>query len=519
VSNRFTNRTSGFVTSVAAGRGRGRMLATSLLRLSALFTSVALFAQQSHAIAAPPPPCPKEIAHKSTPQLIRMLKNPGDSLYRSMPSSWTRDCAREALSKRGASVVPALMQLRQGSDSELDFFATSTIGAIGDAARGVVPELIQELEANNFHDPGEIGRALDIYGALEGIGEGSRPAIPLLIQKSLSQKKDLPANGERIEAIRVLGALGKYDSDQVVPHLARLLDDSSVAIAAAKALEAIGNPARSSFPAVRSHLAVAISTNQRDIAAALISTLRRLGKNSVTIPILISMLNTPGMGKPAANALGNIGRPAAAAVPSLIRRLDSSDLDSGERFQDIAALAAIDKQSHAILERILLEATRDHEKDGLGDLYAASVLAAIDPLPSDLAPKLVAAVQAGGSDEGMRYELAQALANTHTAIGEQTLKHLRAEAAVVATAPTRTAPTSTPIHFEHSAGSDLIDGPPIDHLSKEQLESLFADCQKYPAKKTARGPYGAAYCEAAITAWGNLPLEVVPIRPPGYVID
>jgi hypothetical protein len=38
------------------------------------------------------------------------------------------------------------------------------------------------------------------------------------------------------------------------------------------------------------------------------------------------------------------------------------------------------------------------------------------------------------------------------------------------------------------------------------------ECEKYPADKSARGPYDAAYCEVAMAAWADAPLQIVPIK-------
>ena len=37
------------------------------------------------------------------------------------------------------------------------------------------------------------------------------------------------------------------------------------------------------------------------------------------------------------------------------------------------------------------------------------------------------------------------------------------------------------------------------------------ECEKYAPEKSARGPYEAAYCEEAIAAWSDSPLQMVPI--------
>jgi hypothetical protein len=57
----------------------------------------------------------------------------------------------------------------------------------------------------------------------------------------------------------------------------------------------------------------------------------------------------------------------------------------------------------------------------------------------------------------------------------------------------------------------LIHTPPIAQLAAEQLRSLSMDCEKYVPDKSTRGPYDAAYCEEAIAAWSDSPLQMLPI--------
>jgi hypothetical protein len=59
--------------------------------------------------------------------------------------------------------------------------------------------------------------------------------------------------------------------------------------------------------------------------------------------------------------------------------------------------------------------------------------------------------------------------------------------------------------------SRLIHSPPINQLADQQLRALSMECQKYEPDKSTRGPYDAAYCESAIAAWGDAPLQIVPI--------
>jgi len=59
-----------------------------------------------------------------------------------------------------------------------------------------------------------------------------------------------------------------------------------------------------------------------------------------------------------------------------------------------------------------------------------------------------------------------------------------------------------------------IHSPPIGQLDLDQLKALALECEKYLPGQFARGPYDAAYCQAAIDAWGDSPLQMLLI-PPG----
>jgi len=57
----------------------------------------------------------------------------------------------------------------------------------------------------------------------------------------------------------------------------------------------------------------------------------------------------------------------------------------------------------------------------------------------------------------------------------------------------------------------LIHTPPLKQLDLRQLKALSIECEKYLPGQFARGPYDAAYCQAAIDAWGDAPLQIVRI--------
>jgi hypothetical protein len=62
-----------------------------------------------------------------------------------------------------------------------------------------------------------------------------------------------------------------------------------------------------------------------------------------------------------------------------------------------------------------------------------------------------------------------------------------------------------PIRLKHS--------PPVGRLDPQELRSLSMECEKYPPNNSMRGRYDAVYCEQAIAAWGDSPLQMVIIPP------
>jgi hypothetical protein len=77
--------------------------------------------------------------------------------------------------------------------------------------------------------------------------------------------------------------------------------------------------------------------------------------------------------------------------------------------------------------------------------------------------------------------------------------------------PKQSAVPGQPAVAAQPAAPRLIHSPPIRQLVPEQLRALSMECEKYAPEKSARGPYEAAYCEEAIAAWSDSPLQMIPI--------
>jgi hypothetical protein len=66
---------------------------------------------------------------------------------------------------------------------------------------------------------------------------------------------------------------------------------------------------------------------------------------------------------------------------------------------------------------------------------------------------------------------------------------------------------------EYDKTPELIHSPPLRGLNPTQLRALSMECEKYLPGRMARGPYDAAYCEAAIAAWSDSPIQMIQIPP------
>jgi hypothetical protein len=59
------------------------------------------------------------------------------------------------------------------------------------------------------------------------------------------------------------------------------------------------------------------------------------------------------------------------------------------------------------------------------------------------------------------------------------------------------------------AASRFVDTPPVERLTPDQLHDLAKRCDRYPPEGPARGPYDAKYCEAALAAWSDSPIQML----------
>ena len=320
---------------------------------------------------------------------------------------WAAKCASEALSRKGEEAVPALISLMESHNANTELLALSA--ACGDGHRGesAVPYILYRIRST------DLAFAQLAFHTLACMQEGARPAIPLLLEKSLQSIPGAPAQ-QGNAAIEALGELSALDPDTIIPHITKLLDSPIHTVAAAEALEKIGDPARDSLPNIRRRLDSAIKGREAAPVASLISAMTVLGSAADNIEFFISLLGQPVAGPLAAKALGNIGGEATSALPFLVRALNDPRIKSGDRYSYIAALASIAPESTSTRRMLLREATRD---DGsLSFMEAASRLSEMDPLPANFAPLLAKRIESLDENDSTAYLLKKALDHTHTGL-------------------------------------------------------------------------------------------------------
>ncbi len=368
-----------------------------------LVAAVILMTHQTANALSPvlPPPCPPNLSTKSAEQLANRVADPSKA-------DWWRECAANALAEKGAEAVPVLIRLLQYGDLSTQFLAINYIYEAqehGGAGREAVPLIVRRLKIYNLDNPYISDHIYSVYWALAALGKDATLAIPVLIEKSRSDKPGVPVP-ESYWAIHALGRIGKYDAKRVVPHLILLLDEPSHRVDAANALAEMAASARSAVPALTRHLETGGLTSSSDkFSGSLMWALARCGDSGTTVPILMPILVAPGFEIQAAHALREIGPPARPAVPYLLSRLENSSSTAGEKITDVLALLVIDPDSIETLQRILAQATRSNSYD------IADALAHVKALPAALAPDLQKAIDT--SSDPIRQLYIDALEQIH----------------------------------------------------------------------------------------------------------
>jgi len=260
-------------------------------------------------------------------------------------------------------VVGTLIKLVEGKDAAMAAGAVNVLRLIGPGAAPAVDALLKYAERGDA----KVRRSV-IY-SLGKIGPSADRAVPMIIQAFKS-----PDRNHRESAAYALGNIGQ-PIETVVPVLIAALGDGDNVIRerGALGLGKIGPPAVKAQAALRK----ALKDTDRTVASRAAWALGRLGaSDEQTIAMLIESLQSTDIntlaaaalgkaGKPgidalvkmlardpvrrllAVRALGQIGRPAAAAAPAVRKAIDDKDANVRR-----AAALALDKIFLAPAKRV-----------------------------------------------------------------------------------------------------------------------------------------------------------------------
>jgi len=237
--------------------------------------------------------------------------------------------ALRGMGPKAKAAVPALCEMSKDGNVELRRFAVGALATIGPAASGAVPALIERLQDSD----GKIR----VYAswALGSIGSAAKESVPALIGTLKDMEKE-----SRESATWALGKMGP-EAKAAIPVLietAKMDRDHGLA---AEALGRIGVEAKAAVPTLVALLEKSPAQSRVRVALA---HWRITGQEETAVKVLRATLTDKqsSVRCDAADALGEMGSKAKAAVPTLIEMMQKKT--GNDRFADIeAAVQALRK--------------------------------------------------------------------------------------------------------------------------------------------------------------------------------
>jgi HEAT repeat protein len=329
---------------------------------------------------------------------------------------------------KAAGVMPVLIEALEDDNPETGCRAARKLAGFGPAAREAVPALLAAVKSAKpglqamasyalWRVDDRLKEPIDCLVALLGhresearyeaavqlhaMGSAAREAVPALCAALSDSLKEV-----RKEAAQALAAIHAQPA-VAVPALANALKDPEwiVRCYAAEALGQFGAAAASASDCLREALRDKESHVQVDAA---LSCWKIEGKTERALPVLLRVLNEAASTyapQAAAEALGQIGPPAKAALHALTAALQHED-----RGLRIAAAGAVWKiaQKREVVPLLAQAILQDHflteGKDALsgndgiesGTANALQILEAMGPQAKEAVPTLLAVRKLGG---------------------------------------------------------------------------------------------------------------------------
>lgn len=277
------------------------------------------------------------------------------------------------------AAVPVLMgRLKSGDDQEV-LVAARALAKVGAAA---VPELMTAL---NSPDKKVRWEAIN---ALREIGAAAKESLPMLLQAASSADAEL-----RFGAVGAIASIAEPKTS--IPVLIKALEDNNAGIQkrAAEEVEKLGPLAEEAVPALAKAFAGSGFSNY-----AMAKALGKIGRNpGAAVPALIKALDTKDrfLQETAIGALGEFGEESAPAVPALSKLLTAKSKSAASlAATTLGKIGPKAKDAVPILVKCL--------DDGFVRAAAAGALGGIGPDAKDAVEPLRQAVKKGTNAESIK---------------------------------------------------------------------------------------------------------------------
>lgn len=311
-----------------------------------------------------------------------------------------RTTARNSLARMGKRVVPHLKPLL-ASGSNQDFYgACEALRSIGPLGNEFLVDIAPRLD-----DPSQKIRMASLF-AFSHMGEHATPHLEKIIEQLdhanmnvrlwacrtlISMGKaaapaapkliDLMENGlisDKGFAVMALGAIGPSKDYDVVALVSKHLD-AFTQPEKERALLALANLGKLSMPAIDQVKNLLDNPSKNCVVPAALAHWKITGDATDSVEALTGILKDISIRQDAAEMLGQFGEAAAAAVPELVKQLDSDD----EAFREslVLALGSIGPSAKTALGK--LNKLQSNDPDRLIRFEAQQAIKKIEGNPSN----------------------------------------------------------------------------------------------------------------------------------------
>lgn len=252
-----------------------------------------------------------------------------------------------ATAKDQLALEPLMGVLQNDPSDRVRWRTAGAFGQFGRAGKVAIPGLIDVLKKEADKDDFESLRLCsNLADALFSIGPDSIPFLTVLVQ---SRKKHGGACDCSLIALRDFAMKDPKLLRKPLPVLRELLGEPGRRVAVLKILREMKKEAKDALPDIMALLPIA-SDFEKTFAAGALYSITESAKLPVSILIEITRSNSWADRFCAVRRLGEIGRPASAALPAIIRLC--KDPDVNVRLAAVQELPNIDDSSAQVFEAV-----------------------------------------------------------------------------------------------------------------------------------------------------------------------